>query len=148
MTALEMSLFEHPGDMSGTKIVVRTQDTLLAHLERYTDLHARRYAAEAAGRMGYAAFLDQRITFVQERIAELRENKARPAPRKEGWSGYPGLFQAMTDAQYQRVLEEARLHLGPELSGDEEPWRVWNRLNARFDGGVERFVAGTWHTWK
>ena len=85
---------------------------------------------------------------ISQKRAEVTCDTCLGRPAKPGWDTYPGALGPLTARQYERALEQARLWLGPDRSGDEEPWRVWNRLNAQHEGGVTAFLNAIENVWK
>lgn len=62
-------------------------------------------------------------------------------PIKPGADTYPGVLHPLTARQYDLAVEEARDWLYEHgLEPHSEPWKVWNRINAQYEGGVEAFV--------
>jgi len=62
-------------------------------------------------------------------------------PAKDGADTYPGVLQPLTARQYEDALDEARGWLTDcGLDVPDEAWRVWNCVNAQYEGGVATFV--------
>ncbi len=63
---------------------------------------------------------------------------------RPGADTYPGVLLPLTNEQYDKALGMARQwlyeHVAPYFTTDE-PWKVWNRLNANYAGGIERFIT-------
>ena len=60
---------------------------------------------------------------------------------KDGWTTYPGVLGPMTARQYDNALREARDWLALwDSDVPTENWKVWNRLNANYEGGIETFL--------